>query len=279
MKLLTISSYEDFPKQYLNDFLYLQRDCWGREPFGEFHICPDCKRLYSIEEVCWVENISSYSSVIHICNECKCETELMYWEDFLEVIKDYFQYNVGVILAFSDSWELVWFWVIVKKAIQDILEYEFSTRPKSYPQDLSLALSQKAFGDILHIHTEVLLLHHIYVIPQFRSSGLVFLIIQKLLDFFYWYDWPILLETHLLSKFYPITRYLWFENVWNPDRYWYVAQVSDSLGDIKKSLESIIIWKYISSSLHIFREEASYTLSWLWNTVSQRYYLTESLWM
>lgn len=250
MQIKKISDVSDISEMHLDQLYLLQKQCWGSEPFREFQICNDCSRIYSTQEVLGSQDVSAWQ-VNFSCSACNTNTSDIYDKSFIEEIRNYLHGNVCLILAMSLDDSIQGFWVMAQKSVRDIVSYEFDTRPASYnAKDLEQSLSQKLFGDIQSGYREALLLHQIYVTPEFRSLGLAYMILKSMFQSFSdALSLPTILETRYDSKFYSITRTLGFQDTDFPDQYGYIPQFLPDSSHILSAIESV---KHRTSQLSLY---------------------------
>ena len=269
MEIRTISVADEISERHLYQLYELQKICWWSEPFREFKKCPCCSRLYSIEDVLW-KNDNSDLDIDFECVPCSEMTEDIYGEEFLQEIRDYIKGDVNLILSLSAEDKLSWFWVITRKTIEGIVNYEFATRPDSYdPKLLQSDLSEVSFSDSQMYYKSVILLHHIYITPGLRGTWASFQILKTMFESFSHFldTHPVILETRFDSWLYPITRYLWFQDrVF--DKYWYVTQVLPQAQDIHEDISSLshdtssrkqCLEKYAKHAKHIISSNKIFT--------------------
>jgi len=253
MWLHSYSDYWSIPCCLSEQLFIHQTLCWWSEPFWEFAICTWCKKVYSIESL-WLkpEEIDKNYVLTQSCCECDSDLSHMYLnKEFETEIIDYFSWNVNLVLS-SEQWILTWFGLTIRKTVQDLLDYELSTRPNSFnTAELGSVISDD-------LTDEIICFQHIYTIPEMRKTGLWMLILRKMLDSLSQFqDSPVVLETHLQSWGYPLARSLWLDNVYGPDKFGYMVQVAPRLSIIQD-----LIWtggnntQFSPDIFRKFRQEA-----------------------
>ena len=231
MKIFSYKEAKNIPENLLPSLVKSEIECWWSEPFSEYKICGSlsCKAIFSIEEVHW--SLSNFKKWINnwddfSCLECSWETEYIYKTDaFFNLIKDYIKWDVSAILLVTPEQNVEWFWVLSKTTLKDVVENEFATRPWSYDKkELSNILSKELFGIKTLSNKELICLHQIYISPDFRWIYKPFDVLKNMFllreD-----DWslPVVMETRYDSRFFPITKKMWFRDLVD-DKYWYVVQ-------------------------------------------------------
>jgi len=249
---MEIKTYEDaseIPEEYLSGLVDAQIECWWQRPFDEHMICknPKCWAMHSIEEVYW--SLEGYRDRVNDvltfeCTECNSWVEQFYKKDeYLEVMREYFKWEVSVLLLFEND-EVEGFWIISKTNITKLIETEFNTRPWSYDkEELKSKLSEIAFWQNNLNEKELVCLHHVFVSSLVRKWNMFFELLSELLNINKSYSsLPIIWETLYASRFYPITRTMWFQD-YILDSYWYVIQT---------------MWEY-SELLDFFKDHTSFS--------------------
>lgn len=230
MQVLDYKDSSNIEEKYINSLFERQVECWWSEPFGEYKVCTNekCSAVFSLEKVCWnISNLRNWNIWNYFfCTECDSQTEFIYSNhEFLQIMKEYVKWQVSSILLIDDSDIVEWFWVVKKTTLEWLLNVEFATRPNSYDYEKVLEqISLSLFGKKDASFEEVICLHQIFVSDLYRWWNMSFDILKKLILLNEEYkNIPVILETRFDSKFYPISRSIWFENISN-DKYWYVIQ-------------------------------------------------------
>ena len=277
--MLGFSHYNEFSEGLVSEFINAAIYCWGSAPFNEFKICTSCKRIHSVEEVYSLdvplldESIVKYIPDNFPCTDCGSATLNMYdKKELMENLKKYFEFNVYMVLSFTEEWRISAFGVMVKKSIQDIVDYDFSTRPNSYNKDqLCIDIYKKLFRRESSESKEVLCLQNIYVSPSERWKQISLKLIGKMFSHFLPEegDIPAILETKIDSNFYSISRCLGFENIWDFDKYWYIVQGIPQVSDLVNINQ---ISHNIRNQLSYFNKESSYFLNKNPNLLAPKFY-------
>lgn len=220
MEIKTYKKASEIEEKYLSSLVDSEIECWWSRPFDEYKICSnsECRALYSIEDI--YENIKNYRNRLddilshnHKCEICDYETEFVYEkEKFLEMIKEYVKWEVSLVLLI-DNEKVEWFWVLSKDSLENIMNFEFATRPNSY--------DTKYIYEKLDSNLEFNLIHQIFISEKYRWFWYFKLLFNQLLNFCN-LNSPIILETMYNSKFYSIIKSLDWINILS-DRYWYVV--------------------------------------------------------
>lgn len=219
---------KDIPETYLTALVNAEIECWGSSPFSEYRICNDCSAIFSIEEVHWnFKNFKlSKSSEDFECTECFCSTRLFYEKEiFIKQIKEYIKQNVSATLLIWEKKNIWGFWVTTTKDVEDLLDLELNTRVWSYNKEKVLSkISEEVFNLDNCSEEEISCLHQIYLSPDFRNWNLAFLVLKNMFPPLEWNkNLPIITETRYDSKFYSISRAMWFTDL-IADKYGYVIQ-------------------------------------------------------
>lgn len=232
--MLEIKSYEkadDIPLKYLSSLVDSEIECWWSKPFDEFKICNSCNAVYSIEDIYW--DIVSYRS----CKDknknfiCKCwnETKLIYPKnEFITTLIDYIKWNVIATLLI-DKWNVEWFWILRKTNLNDIIYNKLDYRPDSYNKEIIFDnLFQKYKNDDI-FKKDFIYSDQIYTAPHLRKWDISFNLIKEPFIINEKINWnlPIIWETKYDSKFYPISRTMWYDDIIS-DKYGNVLQHSFS---------------------------------------------------
>lgn len=262
MKYLHFNDLHEVPHDLREEFFLAEAKCWWNEPFNEFSICNDCGRLHSIQDL-WMKpnsigtaNLSDFN-----CLDCGGGLSSFYLNDeFKKEAYDYFNENVWLILLLSERWDLLGFGLIVKKKIQDLLEYEFSTRPQSHNIDNIWWELNNYFWYQSKLEEMVLCIQHIYVDSRIRWSAFWMNILRKMFEVFTSIqDFWVVLETRYDSWLYPLTRSLGFSDVSEPDQYGYIVQAAKSSQKVTELLNSTLSTDWCTALkplLQRYREEA-----------------------
>jgi len=247
-----------------------QAECWWAKPFNEYRICTntDCKAVFPIEEVLWdILNIrdSGLRKTSFNCTECSSETEEIYEKEYIiQAIKEYFLWEVNLLLIKDKQSSIEWFWVTSKTTIRSLMEVEFNTRIGSYEtEEIIKKLGHILYGDENAEDKDVICFHQIYLSPLIRSSELSYTALKTLFEMNRneYKDIPTVWETRYDCKFYPISRSIWFENL-EHDKHWYVIQHIPAYSDVLDFLDShsgyqSFLWdmiKYKKESKKILKE-------------------------
>jgi len=238
----------------------LEVQVWWEKPFWEYKICDStsCRRVFSIEDVHGaVDAMNSASWEDFCCTDCLSETSYMYAsEDFYEVMKEYVQWNVSMILLIWDEDTVEWFWILSQWTIESISNYEFQTRPWGLsPENLVSSLSQAIFWVEDASEEDVVCFHQIFVSKQVRDAAISYKLMQELffLTAEVYSDLPVVWETLLDWRFYPVSRSMWFDDA-GVDKYWYVIQYIHKYSSILKFLWENDWFKSFQSRLLHFRK-------------------------
>ncbi len=271
MEIVWYKDANEMPRELMSSFINRQIECWWSEPFDEYLICRDCWMLNSIQKVHWsVENFRT-KTIDEIDYKCECwgKTRLFYPKDeFVQIAEEYFKGQVSLILLLE--WENVeWFWIISRATLQDLFELEFNTRPNSYDKNKAIKQISNHIFWVDDAREELLVcLHHIFVSESKREWNVLYEMLKKLFLLNPEYrDLPVIWETKYESKFYSISRTIWFENILNAD-HWYVMQ---SISSYSKIIDFLISHNSLKDggifrSLLKHRKEALKLLSTLWVT-------------
>ena len=132
-----------------------------------------------------------------------------------------------------------WFGILSKNTALWLIENEFATRPWSYnKQELLRALLDVFSWDNRLLNKKLICLHQIYISPEFRKTYKVF---DMLRDMFLLREQdshlPVVMETRYDSRFFPITKKIWFNDILS-DKYWYVIQYMSKYIDLSNFLLS-----------------------------------------
>lgn len=252
MKIQRFSHPDDVKNDYWEQLYLLQKQCWGERPFWEFKKCSECHRVYSVEDVLW-EGEKIVEGKDFSCISCDGETYDMYDRNFIDEMKKYFKDNVYLILSISWSDEVIGFWIVTKKSISEVVSYDFSSRPNSYDTNkLSQEIAFLAFGNREKVYNDIILLNHIYVIPELRWTTLFFQMFRTMLESFQEdIDLPSILETRFDSRVYPYLRALGFRDIFE-DQYGYIPQIIRNNKVLLQQLISAEKWEkipYLKESL------------------------------
>ena len=230
MEIVDYKNSSDIDEKYIPSLLARQVECWWSEPFWEYKVCKseDCNAIFSLEKVCW--NISNLRAWIiwndFCCTECGSQTEFIYANpEFLLLIREYIKWKVSSVLLIDEAENVEGFWVVKKTNLWWLLDLEFATRPDSYDKEQVLEqISHSLFGKKNASDEDVICLHQLFVSELFRWWNTSFDILKKLISLNEEYrKVPFLLETRFDSKFYPISRTMWVNDI-SSDKYWYVIQ-------------------------------------------------------
>ena len=231
MQIKAFKYAQDIPESYLPSLIDAQIECWGAAPFDEYKICtnPDCWAIYSIQDV--HESIDKYKKAdwdVFCCTECEqhAPTQLMYTkEQFLETVREYISQEVSAVLLLNNEKQVEWFWVTTRTTVGDLVEQEFSTRPMSYAKDeLIKNISWKLFASRDASKEEIILFHQVYVSELIRKWNISMEILRKLFSLNKEHAHiPVIWETRYDSRFYPISRSIWFKDI-QSDAHGYVVQ-------------------------------------------------------
>ncbi len=247
-EIMQIKSYQDASKienKYLPQLAERQAECWWAKPFDEYRICKNdsCKAIFSIEEVLWnileIRNITSWK-IDFSCSECTADTKEMYpKEKFIDMMKQYFLWEVSWVLVVDESDTVEWFWFTSKTTIRSLMEFEFNTRPSSYHiEDTIKKMWEALYGSEDVDQGEVICFHQIYLSPLIRESKLSYSVLKALLEIHRddYRDIPIVWESKYDNKFYPILRSMGVQNLAS-DKYWYVIQTLARYSDMLDFLD------------------------------------------
>lgn len=267
MKILSYKKASDIEEKYLSSLVDSEIECWWQKPFDEYKICtnPECKAVFAIEDV--YKNLQNYRNRVDNtisenfkCLDCDYKTEFIYEKnEFLEIIKEYIKWEVSRVLLIDESEKVEWFWVLSKDSLENIINYEFATRPNSYDKNKLLKkLSQKLFWFKYSWNEKVALLHQIYVRNIYRWMWFWKEILKNILKNKWEEKIPVILETRYDSEFFSMTKSMWFNDLIN-DKYWYVVQYiswnnnSFQFSKISNLFQSISdkFWFYKKESLKI----------------------------
>ena len=220
-------------KKLLSDLQVQQVLCWWVEPFAEFHICTSCNRLNSIKDLDAEEDVKNNILKTYKCVCCWEQTKSFYqWSDFLQALQEYFSYETHVIIAREYSWEIQWYFALVRKTINELLSYELATRPNSYDHE-------KITEQIWRNDNPLLCMQHMYINPNYRGKSFFStFMIDGIRDFWIPKDEKVILETHFWSQAYPLTRSLWFQNI-ATEKYGYVLQLHSSRDELAQNLRKV----------------------------------------
>jgi len=258
MELKSFPNASDIPEKYLPSLVKSEIECWGSRPFDEFMKCTDksCWKMYAIEDVYWsVENYRNRKEDKEFNCDCWCQAELYYKpEEFIEVVREYIKWEVSAVLLLVNE-EVEGFWVISKTTLLEAINIEFATRPLSYDkQEILKELSEKIFWIENASEKEIIILHQIFVSEFIRWWWIGKKLLENLIKTNSNKNLPFLLETRYDSKFYPISRFMWFENLVN-DNHWYIIQYNKEKTFINsKNLNKFL--NQISNNFELYKKEA-----------------------
>lgn len=229
MEIFSYKEAKNIPDVFLPSLVKSEIECWWSEPFSEYKICNECSAIFSLEEVHgslnnFRNNITSGDDFN--CLECSWKTRYIYKTDeFFDLVKNYIKWDVSAILLVTPEQNVEWFGVLSKTTLRGVIENEFATRPWSYDKErLFVILSKELFGEESFSDEELICLHQIYISPDFRWIYKPFDVLKNMFllreD-----DWslPVVMETRYDSRFFPITKKMWFRDLVD-DKYWYVVQ-------------------------------------------------------
>lgn len=282
MEIISYKNTSDIPEKYLPSLVDAQIECWWAKPFDEYMICSDenCKAVYSIEDVFWsYEDFKKYNTNTSIDFNCKCwcDTELMYpKEDFYEVLIEYFKWEVITTLLLDND-TVKWFWVLRKTSLNDILYNKLDYRPDSYNKDVLCNLLLEKSKEINCIlDKEFIYSDQIYVSPSSRKWNISYEVIKtpfQIIKKLYW-ELPIVGETRYASKFYPISRAMWYEDLLS-DKYWNVFQFSDSIDKVLNFFEMYkSFWdKSLIKKIIKYKKYSNYVINNNPNYNSRKFYI------
>lgn len=229
MEIKSYKQASDIPDSILSSLVDSEIECWGLEPFSEYKICSDCKAVFSIEEVHWsLEDFRNKTKSWDDfeCLECNWKTHYIYEPSyFLEEAREYVKWDVSSILLLTPDQKVEGFWILSKTNMSWLMEREFATRPSSYKKEdlLESLLDNFSWVDDL-LNQDFICLHQIYISPYFRRVFKVFDMLKHMFSLRKEdSDLPIIMETRYDSKFFPITKKMWFDDIID-DKYWYVIQ-------------------------------------------------------
>ena len=236
--MLEIKNYKsasDIPEEYLPSLVDSEIECWWAEPFAEYKICGECSAIYSIEdEYLTIENYRNRKKDWDFICECWCETNLMYPKDkYIDMLVKYIKWEVMASLLLDDN-RIEGFWISTKSNFKNIIYNEMDSRPDSYNKDKVIKLiSQKIFNIDNAEDKEFLYSNQVYVTPSLRSWNESFNMLRKIFNMNSqeYKNLPIIWETKYKSKFYPISRIIWYQDI-DSDKYWNVLQYSWCVNDV-----------------------------------------------
>lgn len=235
MEIHTYDSEHLPERDFLLKFQEKQVLCWGNEPFCEFHLCSECGRIHSINELNAADDVVNGVLRSYSCVECGSDTETFYqWENFLQEIRDYFSNEIQLIVAQEES-EIIGYLVLVRKKIADLLKYELATRPEGHN---SWLIIQKVW-EIIPKDSPLLCMQHMYIQPMHRGKDFFTKLLRIWIQSF-WIeqDEAVIMETHFWSEVYPLSRSLWFENI-SHDKYGYTVELHPSKNKLFERLWKI----------------------------------------
>jgi len=225
MEIKSYKKVSDVPEKYLSSFVEAEIKCWGARPFDEYMVCKNskCKALYSIEDVHWTKGDIN-DSFDFKCIECDNDVEACYdREDFLRETIEYFKREASVVLIIENE-KVEWLTLLSKTSVEWLIDYEFATRPNSYPKDILLQkISEKIFWMQDASKEELIHWNHMYLNTNLRKNNLSFNLSKAIFSLNPEYkDYPLIGETRFETKIYPIFRRIGFEEImW--DKHWYIS--------------------------------------------------------
>ncbi len=235
MRIESYKEAKNLPEKYLPSLVDAEIECWWSRPFSEFRICKNdkCKATFSIEDVYWsieeyqrktqeLKNIDNFD-----CKECNSETWYIYEKSkFINILKEKIKEDVIAVLLITNDDIVKWFWFWKKTTLWDILYNEIDVRPDSYDKEEAIKmLSKIIFNQIDSRHEEFVFSNQIYVSPSHRAWNISFEVLKALFNLKSkeFSKYPIVWETKYSSKFYPISRLMWYRDC-TDDKYWNVLQ-------------------------------------------------------
>ncbi len=264
---MQLKSYKDASKieeRYLPQLATRQAECWWAKPFDEYRICQNtsCKAIFSTQEVLWdvLKIRAPESSCIDFrCTECWDETKEVYQqEEFIELMKEYFLWEVSWLLVLDESDQVEGFWVISKTNISSLMRLELNTRPGSYEINETIKkISQTLYEDENCEDEEIICFHQIYISPIVRNSDLSYQAFKNLFEINKdeYKDIPLIWESKYDNKFYPILRSMGVENITH-DKYGYILQTLSKYSHILDFLETHNGYQDFLSGMIKYKKEA-----------------------
>lgn len=266
MEILSYKNASDIPEEFLPSLVESEIECWWSEPFSEYMICENCKWIYSIEDVYWsIKNYKIRKKNKQFECKCWCEIIFMYQKDkYLDLLTQYFKWKVSAVLL-VDNIQVKGFWVLTKSNLADIIYNHIDYRPNSYNKEKVIQLiSQKIFWIDDAKKKDFIYSNHIYVAPSHRLWNISFELLKTIsnLNNEEYKNLPVIWETKYKSKFYPISRIMWYTDIM-PDKYWNVLQSINKYGNVtnffntndsffnNESLKDML--KYINISSNILK--------------------------
>lgn len=249
MNILEYKEAKYIPENLLQSLMKSEIECWWSEPFSEYKICSDCKAIFSIEEVHGsVENFRNGENCWDNfqCLECNWKTKYVYkTDDYFEHIKNYIKWDVLAILLVTPEKNVEWFGILSKSNLHSIIYDEIDSRPDSYDKNKAIQIiSENIFSLYNTQNQEIVYSNQVYVSPSYRSWNTSFEVLKKLftLNSEEFTGLPLVWETRYKSKFYPISRLMWYKDLM-VDKYWNVLQYApnyDSIVDFFNTVTSFL---------------------------------------
>lgn len=285
MKILSYKKASDIEEKYLSSLVDSEIECWWQKPFDEYKICknPECKAVYSIEDI--YENLRNYRNRVDNtisenfrCLDCDSKTEFIYEKnEFVEIIKEYIKWEVSRVLLIDELEKVEGFWVLSKDSLENIIYKIFDSRPWSWDKEKAiLEVSKKIFWNNNSRNEEFICSHQIYISPFAREWNIAVDLLRELFSLNESFRWlPIIGETRYDSKFYPITRIMWYQDILN-DKYGTVLQASSSYDFVLNLFKSIQSFydKTIFKEILNYKRESSIILKENINFSKQKFYIS-----
>lgn len=214
---------------------------WWSESFWEYKSCPDCEKIFSVEEVCWwVEEFKKWNKwENHCCPDCGITTDYIYYtESYRDLLRWYTEQQVSIVLLMSEEDAINWLAVLRKAKLRELIDLEFSTRKESYKKDdvereVGKILAKKDTWD-----DDLVCLQHFYLDRSVRNWAKSYELLRKLFSLNPEYaNLPLIQETMYRSRFYQKAISLWFRDALNDETHWYVIQVVRRYSEVLKVLE------------------------------------------
>lgn len=264
MKYKYYPDASEIPDNLLRQIFDRQTIAWWEEPFSEYKICTSasCGRIYSIEEVHGsVSNMEQWWDDF-CCTEENCwsPTSYMYkTEEFYDVVREYVQSNVSMVLLMNGDDELKGFWVLSQWTIESVTKMEFATRESYDTDEVIKELSLKLFWTSDASDERVICFHQIFIDADTRKDepNAALNLLRELFFVFSedFHELPVVWETRFDINFYPISRTLGFSDVMH-DEHGYVIQAIQAYSQILEYLRTHPNMRKMVSSMVRYKREA-----------------------
>jgi hypothetical protein len=176
-------------------------------------------------------------------------------------VKEYVKWEVSRVLLIDDNEKVEGFGVLSKDTLENIIYKIFDSRPWSWDREKAiLEISKKIFWNTDSRNKEFICSHQIYISPFAREWNIAVDLLRELFSLNESFRWlPIIWETRYDSKFYPVTKLMWYQDILD-DKYWTVIQASNSYNfvlDLFNSINSFSDKKVFKQILNFKKESVN----------------------